>query len=363
MLKANAGKSFVGIYVLGMGFTFDDDNLDKGSSPISEMHHLIAKDPRNAERIFPYLGGEELNASPTHAHHRYVINFGEMTEQEARQWPDLMKIVEAKARGTRAGHSTAEWWQFERLRPELYEAIRGLDRVLAHANVSKHLGFAFVPSGTCVATPHNVFAFATDKPFVILQCRAHEAWARFFGSSMKDDLRYTPSDCFETFPFPPSYEANSGLEAIGKNYHDFRAALMIKNNEGLTKTYNRFHNPEERSPEILKLRELHAQMDRAVLDAYGWTDIKPVYDFREQLDESIRLTWGEDTRDEVLARLLELNRVIAEEEAKQAPASSPGKGRSKGRKKSAKVDEATGDLFSSSTEPRTLGLRNNRDKS
>jgi hypothetical protein len=104
-------------------------------------------------------------------------------------------------------------------------------------------------------------------------------------------------------------------------------------------------------------------MDRAVLDAYGWTDIKPVYDFREQLDESIRLTWGEDTRDEVLARLLELNRVIAEEEAKQAPASSPGKGRSKGRKKSAKVDEATGDLFSSSTEPRTLGLRNNRDKS
>ncbi len=93
---------------------------------------------------------------------------------------------------------------------------------------------------------------------------------------------------------------------------------MVKNNEGLTKTYNRFHDPDEQSPDIQKLRDLHAQMDRAVLDAYGWTDIQPVYDFREQLDESIRLTWGEDTRDEVLARLLELNRVMAEAEAKQA---------------------------------------------
>lgn len=60
---------------------------------------------------------------------------------------------------------------------------------------------------------------------------------------------------------------------------------------------------------------LHAQMDRAVLDAYGWQDIRPEYDFREQLDESIRLTWSEETRDEVLARLLELNRVMAEAEA------------------------------------------------
>ncbi len=60
-------------------------------------------------------------------------------------------------------------------------------------------------------------------------------------------------------------------------------------------------------------------MDRAVLDAYGWTDILPVYDFRPQLDESIRLTWAEDTRDEVLARLLELNRVMAEREARKPP--------------------------------------------
>ena len=69
-------------------------------------------------------------------------------------------------------------------------------------------------------------------------------------------------------------ETDPTLESAGHAYYDFRAALMIRNNEGLTKTYNRFHDPDERSPDILKLRELHAAMDRAVLDAYGWTDLK-----------------------------------------------------------------------------------------
>jgi hypothetical protein len=89
----------VGTYVLGMGFTFDDTRRD--ATPIAEMSRLLAKDPRNGERIFPYLGGEELNTSPTHAHRRHVIDFGRMTEEEARRWPDLMAIVEAKVKPDR----------------------------------------------------------------------------------------------------------------------------------------------------------------------------------------------------------------------------------------------------------------------
>ena len=77
-LKANANKSFIGSYVLGMGFTFDDTDKSGVANPIALMHELIRRNPRNAERIFPYIGGEEVNDSPTHAHHRYVINFGQM---------------------------------------------------------------------------------------------------------------------------------------------------------------------------------------------------------------------------------------------------------------------------------------------
>ena len=140
-------------------------------------------------------------------------------------------------------------------------------------------------------------------------------------------MRYTPSDCFETFPFPENFETNAQLEAVGKEYYEFRAQLMITNNEGLTKTYNRFHDPYERSPEIQKLRELHDAMDRAVLDAYGWTDLVPtcefLLDYEEDEDDEggssrrkkpWRYRWPDDVRDEVLARLLDLNTQRAEQE-------------------------------------------------
>src|SRR5439155_9052101 len=122
---------------------------------------------------------------------------------------------------------------------------------------------------------HNAYVFPlpTYASFCPLQARPHEIWTRFFASSLEDRLRYTPSDCFETFPFPENWETHPILEAAGRTYYEFRAALMVRNDEGLTKTYNRFHDPEERAPEIVKLRELHAAMDRAVLDAYGWNDI------------------------------------------------------------------------------------------
>jgi hypothetical protein len=101
---------------------------------------------------------------------------------------------------------------------------------------------------------------------------------------MRDELRYTPSDCFETFPFPtalldsaasdPTHVASrQSLEAIGERYHQFRSELMVSNNEGLTSTYNRFHDPAETSSGLLELRRLHEELDQAVLEAYGWSEV------------------------------------------------------------------------------------------
>jgi hypothetical protein len=131
---------------------------------------------------------------------------------------------------------------------------------------------------------------------------------------MKDDLRYTPSDCFETFPFPPGYETAPALEAAGQTYHDHRAALMVAAHEGMTKTYNRLHKLEERSEPIRRLRDLHDEMDRAVLHAYGWRDLadelRPEFLTEETEDDHTyqgRYFWPSEGRDEVLARLLALN--------------------------------------------------------
>ena len=327
-LGANARKSFVGSYLLGMGFTFDDTDSKGIATPVSEMHRLIEKDPRNQEVIFSYIGGAEVNDSPTYSFFRYAINFYDRDLEKAETWPDLINIVRARVKPGRDRQKRKalreRWWQYAEKRPGLNRAISGLDQVLVISRVGQHATFAFLPTGTVFAESLIVFPFDTHAAFCSLQSRPHEIWARFFGSSMKDDLRYTPSDCFETYPFPENWEVQVDLEASGKEYYEFRAALMVRNNEGLTKTYNCFHNPDERDIEIAKLRELHAAMDRAVLDAYGWCDIPTDCDFSldYEIDEEEqgkrkkpwRYRWPDEIRDEVLARLLALNAECAREE-------------------------------------------------
>lgn len=364
-LRDNAGKSFVGSYVLGMGFTFDDTDRSGVASPIPEMHRLIAKDPRNAERIFPYIGGEEVNSSPTHAHHRHVINFGEMTEAEARRWPDLMAIVEGKVKPERMRQGDRgpkeKWWQFSRPRGELHRAIAGLERVLVIPQTSNTLAFSYQPTGRVWGHTLIIFPDVDWPIFAVLQSESHRRWVEMFAARMKDDLRYIPSDCFETYPFPPDWQTDVVLEAVGRVYYEFRAGLMVRKDEGLTKTYNRFHDPNESDPDILKLRELHAGMDRAVLDAYGWGDVSTDceflldYEIEEETwgdkKKPYRYRWPDEVRDEVLARLLELNARRAKEDAgtprpagpaSAAPAGNKPGGRGK-PKKAAPTDQ--GNLF------------------
>lgn len=373
-LFSNKGISFNGSKIYGNGFTFDDADTKRLASPISKMKELLERDSNNRIVIKPYLGGEEASNDPAHRHRRYVIDFGDMplrrepllpswlsaqTDQRkqwlaggvvpadfpfstASDWPDLLQIVEASVRPERLKSKNADvrafpWWKFWRPRNELYRTIVANSHCLvANAGASPHHAIARLPVGATFSHALAVFAYSKFAPFAALQARPHEVWARFFASSMKDDLRYTPSDCFETFPFPPGFETSPALEAAGQAYHDFRAALMVENDQGMTKTYNRFHDPLERSPGIQRLRELHADMDRAVLAAYGWDDLaaraEPVF-LEKPADEygkgfkpgepeddhtyQGRLFWPSDFRDEVLARLLALNaeRAAAEKAA------------------------------------------------
>ena len=120
---------------------------------------------------------------------------------------------------------------------------------------------------------------------------------------MRSDLRYNPSDCFETFPFPTPDPSDLStqfptLNAIGETYYTHRQAVMRDRQEGLTKTYNRFHDPNEFDPDILQLRQLHEECDRAVLAAYGWSDIQPqcefLLDYEDEESESEQLVVNSD---------------------------------------------------------------------
>lgn len=315
--------------IAGQGFLFDDD--DPNATPISEMNRLLAEDPRNRTIIAPYLGGKELNTEPKHLAHRYAINFGMMTEEEAKRWPSLYAIVRQKVkpeRDTTARESRRKrWWQYGETRPGLVAAVKGLKRVVACSQTSSHISFTFVPTTIIWSTKLKIFPCEQFSFFCMLQSRVHDFWARFFGSTMKDDPVYVPTDCFETFPFPEVWKTSVDLEAAGKAYYEFRAALMVARNEGMTKTYNRFHDPTETAEDIQRLRELHAAMDRAVLEAYGWRDIAaraaPVFlDETNEDDHTYqgRLFWPSAFRDEVLARLLALNAERHAEEVRAGTA-------------------------------------------
>jgi hypothetical protein len=241
----------------------------------------------------------------------------------------LVLIVEEKVRPERKMQKrkalSDRWWQYGEKRPALTAAISALDRVLVCTLHSKDLSFTFLPARAIFSHALAVFPLDTYAAFCALQTRPHEIWARFFGSSMKDDLRYTPSDCFETFPFPEGRESHPALEAAGKAYYEHRARLMVANDEGLTKTYNRFHDPAERSPDIQRLRELHHAMDVAVLRAHGWDDLADAAapEFLTEATEpdhryQDRLFWPSTFRDEVLTRLLALN-------AERAAGLTPGR--------------------------------------
>src|SRR5690606_37362515 len=107
-----------------------------------ERDTLIARDAKNGERIFPYLGGEEVTTHPRQAHDRYVINFGQMTLDEAEQWPDLIGIVREKVKPERDQNKRdvrrEYWWRFGEVAPALYDAIRPLDRCLAASIHAKY---------------------------------------------------------------------------------------------------------------------------------------------------------------------------------------------------------------------------------
>ncbi len=326
-LAANSGQAFTGSYILGMGFTFDDTAAAKGvSASIAEMGHITASNPKNAERIFPYIAGEEINTDPQQSYRRFVIDFSSESELEARNgWPDLMAILERYVKNEREKKTDKQarelWWQFLRPRWELRAAIREKTHVLTMSRVSSHLAVCRLATGPVFSIECNVLVFDNFSPFAALQCRAHELWARFFSSTLEDRLRYTPSDCFRTFPFPADIESDPNLEAAGEAYHGFRAQLMITRNEGLTKTYNRFHDRAETKPDITELRRLHADMDAAVLRAYGWDDLAdeadPVFNEQEGDDGKkikTRFDWPADFKDEVLARLLALNATRAAQE-------------------------------------------------
>jgi len=252
----------------------------------------------NSDVVFPWLNGEMI---VKRAQRRWIISFGEMPLEEAalyeKPFAYVQKHVYPERQNNNEARARVKWWQHRRPATEMRAAVAKLRRYIVTPRVSKYRLFAWVSSETVPDDGIYIFAREDDYFFAVLHSKLHELWALRMGTALEDRPRYTPTTTFETFPFPwpPGHEPQG----------DPRVEAVAAAARALVEKRDRWLNPEGASEADLKKRTLtnlynerpmwldlaHQQLDRAVLDAYGWP-----HDLSD---------------DEILQRLLDLNSARA----------------------------------------------------
>jgi hypothetical protein len=359
-LSENANSVYEGSKFQGDGFLLSHDAADS----------LSKANDRNREVISKAINGDELNNEPVQEPQRSVINFRDWSEEDARRYAEPFSVIEQKVRPERLLQNDKGakecWWRYLRPRNELYSRIRSIPHCFVAAATTKYLNFSALP--TSYVFTHALKVFTTDRwdLYTVVQSTLHEVWARKYSGALETRLRYSPSDCFETFPFPQGLwqTANPVLATLGECYHEHRRALMKSLWLGLTDIYNLFHTRDLTPTEvarvskkplpaaqagyqgILELRHLHRELDLAIRDTYGWTDLDLGHDFIEvetlPENDRVRYTISPAARKEVLKRLLAENHKRAALQAQAADAAVPAK---KKRSKNVAGSNGTGDLF------------------
>lgn len=327
-LATNAGKSFQASKLDGLGFTMEPERA----------RELIARDPQNAKVLFPFINGQDLNSRPDCSASRWVINFFDWSEDQAKAYREAYSQVLREVKPERDQNNRKvrreRWWQYGELARGLYEAITKLDRVIALTLHTKTVMPMMVPTGQVFSHALGVFAADDTGMLALLSSAPHYWWTIKYASTIGAATRYTPSDVFETFPRP---ELTASVRELGRRLDTFRRELMLAKQAGLTATYNLVHDRSCTDADIAELREIHRTIDEAVVRAYGWEDL-----LAARLDHGFhdtrqgpRYTIGAAVRQEILDRLLELNheRYAAEVKA--------GLHDKRGRKRSAPASDTT----------------------
>jgi hypothetical protein len=279
-----------------------------------EAAKLLAASPVEAKVVRPYLVGEDVNTDPNIEPARFVVDFGVMDLEEAGQYPEALAIVEERIRPDRerlktTGGDAAHrkyWWRFANPRVELRRVLAKQERCLVAARVSKYLVFAWASTTSVFSEQVVAFDLACASHFAVLQSRVHELWVRLVSSTMGEGLRYSATDCFETFPFPLAdvRALRPDLEDVGRRVYEARGKYMVDENVGLTTAYNRMKDATCDETRVVRLRGLHEELDRVVLGAYGWGNVSvPAFC---AMDDAARKK-QEKFEDEVIERLFVLN--------------------------------------------------------
>jgi len=312
-LAQNLNKAFIGDVVRGKGFIIDQPIID----------YCLATDKKYQNCIFPYLIGEDVNNNLSYKAGRNIICFEDWTLDKAKEYPLLLEILEKTVLPEREkikqGREKELWWLFARYLKKIREATENMNRVLVRSLVSENHMLAFVDPRQILSCKLAIFAFENFYEFALLQSRIHEIWLRRYATTLRTDISYTVSNCFQTFPFPQTItELNkANAEKAGERFYQLRQKIQLNHHLGLTKTYNLFNNCDCRDIDIQDMRELQIDMDRSITSCYGWDDIDLQHDFYYNDRKKIRFMPSPAAQREIFTRLVALNQEIAAQEAAQ----------------------------------------------
>ncbi|MGF1570898.1 MAG: class I SAM-dependent DNA methyltransferase [Nodosilinea sp.] len=285
---------------------------------------VIQKSPKSLEVIFPYLIGEDLLDNKPTSPSRYIIDFYPLDLFGASQYKELLTHIRGtvlpkreeaareeeirnqevlkenpKARVNQHHRNfLSKWWLLSYSRPKLIDKISALPRYVICSRTTRRGVFEFVSPSIHPGDALQVFLFADDYSFGILQSTFHWDWFNERCSTLKRDFRYTSSTVFNTFPFPqsPTLAQARKVAAAAVKLRQLRHKVMTENQWSLRELYRTLDLPGDNP-----LRKAHAELDTAVREAYGMK-----------------------AKEDPLQSLLELNFVVAEREAKGLPVVAPG---------------------------------------
>ena len=292
-LPANANRCFEGPSPKAKGLIISaEEAMDLRSDPTVDYGPVVR----------PYLTASDLTDDPGLAPSRWVIDFGLRPLEQAMAFPRALQIVRERVRPEREGNRRAsyreKWWLFAEPRTAMRRALDGLDRFAALPGHAKRISLGWVPAEVLASNATDVVAIDDDYSMGILLSRTHGAWAWAQSSTLKGDLRYTPSSVFMTFawPYPVSREQAEYVADACQRLLARRSEVCLAEHIGLTRLYNAVAEGA-----WADLKALHRELDVAVAACYGWP-----------------ASVAQDDR-EIVRRLTELNREISEGRREYAP--------------------------------------------
>jgi len=285
-----------------------------------QAQNILNKNPHFSEVLKPFLIGNDYLSNLKSQPGRYIIDFTEKDLIQSSSFTELFSIIEKKVLPERKAKALKQdtenknaifknpkaktnkhhigfynnWWHLSYGRPELLKQLKKINRYISCSQISLRPIFEFISSTINPSSTLVVFTFDDDYSFGILQSSLHTNWWKYKGSSFEARYVYITSTVWDTFPWPqkPTNKQIETIAKLSKELRDTRNETMIINKLSLRTLYRTIEKHGKN-----KIRDLHEELDKAVIEAYGFNPKKDI--LQQTLDLNLELSNKENNNLEI----------------------------------------------------------------